>query len=101
MKYFPKPYSLEADKYIDQFGEDLSIFYTMKHDPNSSVGDLDAAYDEFCKKIASRLQDLALNAWLDGNCRNMDFQELQMHSVADAAIIVDIAMNQIERINGR
>ncbi len=99
MKYFPKPYSLDTAKYIDQFREDLATFYTMKHDPNSSVEELDIAYDEFCTKIANRLQDLSLNAWLDGVPQKMTLQELQICSLADASTIVDTAMNQMEAIN--
>lgn len=102
MKYFQKPYSLDYDKYSDQLRDDLATFYMMKHDPNTCVGDLDAAYDELCKKIASRLQDLALNAWLDGRTQNIDFQKLKIASEKGAAIIVDLAMNEIEEaINAR
>lgn len=101
MKYFPKPYSLETNKYIDQFREDLVTFYTMKHDPNSSVEELDVAYDEFCTKIANRLQDLSLNAWLDGVPQKITLTELQICSLADASTIVDTAMNQMEAINAR
>lgn len=101
MKYFPKPYSLETDKYIDQFSEDLRTFCTMKHDPNTCVGDLDNAYVELCNKIASRLQDLALNAWIDGDAPSLSFQELKISSEKDAAIIVDVAMYKMEAINGR
>ena len=101
MKYFPKPYSLEINKYINQFNDDLVTFYTMKHDPNSSVEELDIAYDEFCTKIANRLQDLALNAWLDGKTQSVSLQYLQIFSLADASDLLDKAMDQMEVINAK
>lgn len=101
MKYFPKPYSMDTNTYINQYRDDLVTFYTMKHDPNSSVEELDIAYDEFCTKIANRLQDLTLNAWLDGKPQNCSIIELQICSLADASTIVDEGMKQMEIINAR
>jgi hypothetical protein len=79
-----------------KFLKDIELFVKLKSDRNSLLEVVDKAYGDVCDEISSYLQDLMLNAWLDGKRPQPNFLEMAIVAPATAAETVDFFVEVLE-----
>ena len=79
-----------------KFLKDIELFVKLKSDRNSLLDVVDKAYGDVCEEISSYLQDLMLNAWLDGKRPQPTFLEMAIVAPASAAETVDFFVDVLE-----
>lgn len=80
----------------DKFLKDIELFVKLKNDRNSLLEVVDKAYGDVCDEISSYLQDLTLNAWLDGKAPQPNLFEMAIVAPATAAETVDFFVEVLE-----
>lgn len=80
----------------DKFLKDIELFVKLKSDRNSLLEVVDKAYGDVCDEISSYLQDVTLNAWLDGKRPQPNFLEMAIVAPATAAETVDFFVEVLE-----
>lgn len=79
-----------------KFLKDIELFVKLKSDGNSLLEVVDKAYGDVCDEISSHLQDLMLNAWLDGKRPQPTFSEMTIMAPARAEETVDFFVDVLE-----
>ena len=79
-----------------KFLKDIELFVKLKSDRNSLLELVYKAYGDVCDEISSYLQDLMLNAWLDGKIPQPTLLEMAIVAGATAAETVDFFVDVLE-----
>lgn len=79
-----------------KFLKDIELFVKLKSDGNSLLEVVDKAYGDICDEISSYLQDLMLNAWLDGKRPQPTLLEMAIVAPSSAEETVDFFVDVLE-----
>ena len=79
-----------------KFLKDIELFVKLKSNRNSLLEVVDKAYGDVCDEISSYLQDMMLNAWLDGKRPQPTLLEMAIVAPATAAETVDFFVDVLE-----
>ena len=79
-----------------KFLKDIELLVTLKSARNYLLELVDKAYGDVCDEISSYLQDLMLNAWLDGKIPQPTLLEMAIVAGATAAETVDFFVDVLE-----
>ena len=78
------------------FGKEIHHFVELKMNRESDVNMLDDMYEDLFKRIVGKIQDDALNSWLDENFENLDPDVLLITSCMEGATCLDMWVKAVE-----